>query len=81
MQWETQGALGEEGVRSGAASGSRKYLGALQSKQRGEGDCKGVWIMRETIALRTPRIAPRARSSLLFYALLADFQGGRDAVA
>ena len=25
--------------------------------------------------------APRARSSLLFYALLTDFQGGRDAVA
>ena len=32
-------------------------------------------------AINAPRITPRARSSLLLYALLTDFQGGRDTVA
>ena len=37
--------------------------------------------LRETNAPRAPRIPPRAHSSLLFYPLWADFQGGRDARA
>ena len=81
-KWGIISAKGGVAESGGTQTRAPKYQPETLTQDNQKVEPPIHWFQkRETKAPRTPRIAPRALFWFAFYAFLADFQGGRDAVA